>query len=77
LINKDFLKLVIVSNIIAWPIAYYGMSRFLQYFAYRTSIQIWAFLFAGGFTLLISFFTVSFQAVKASTRNPAKTLRYE
>ncbi len=77
LINKDFLKLVTVSNIIAWPIAYYSMSRFLQYFAYRTNIQIWAFLLAGGFALLVSFFTVSFQAVKASIRNPAKTLRYE
>ena len=77
LINKDFLKLVILSNIIAWPIAYYGMSRFLQYFAYRMEIQVWVFLLAGGFALLVSFITVTFQAVKAAVLNPAKTLRYE
>lgn len=77
LINKDFLRLVILSNIIAWPIAYYGMTRFLQYFAYRMGIQVWAFLLAGGFALLVSFITVTFQAVKAAALNPAKTLRYE
>lgn len=77
LINKDFLKLVGLANLIAWPIAYYGMSRFLQYFAYRMSIQVWAFLLAGGFALLISFMTVTFQAVKAALSNPAEVLRYE
>ncbi len=77
LINKDFLRLVILSNVIAWPIAYYGMTRFLQYFAYRISIQVWAFLLAGGFALLVSFITVTFQAVKAAVLNPSKTLRYE
>jgi len=77
LINKDFLRLVILSNIIAWPIAYYGMTRFLQYFAYRMGIQVWAFLLAGGFALLVSFITVTFQAIKAAVLNTAKTLRYE
>lgn len=77
LINKDFLKLVGLSNLIAWPIAYYGMTRFLQYFAYRMSIQVWAFLLAGGFALLVSFMTVTFQAVKAAISNPAEVLRYE
>jgi putative ABC transport system permease protein len=77
LINKDFLKLVILSNVIAWPIAYFGMTRFLQYFAYRMSIQVWAFLLTGCFALLVSFITVTFQAVKAAVLNPAKTLRYE
>jgi putative ABC transport system permease protein len=77
LINKDFLRLVLLSNVIAWPIAYYGISRFLRYFAYRMGIQVWVFLLAGGFALLVSFITVTFQAVKAAVLNPAKTLRYE
>jgi putative ABC transport system permease protein len=77
LINKDFLKLVVFSNLVAWPIAYYAMTRFLRYFAYRISIQIWVFLLAAGFALLVSFLTVTFQAVKAALSNPSEVLRYE
>jgi len=77
LINIDFLRLVALANIVAWPLTYYAVIRFLQYFAYRISIQIWVFLLAGGVAILVSLFTVSFQAIKAARANPVDTLRYE
>jgi putative ABC transport system permease protein len=77
LIAKDFLKLVILANVIAWPLAWYGMHRWLQDFAYRTSISPWIFVAAGALALLIALVTVSFQAVKAALGNPVQALRNE
>lgn len=77
LVNKEFLRLVALATIIAWLLAYYGMLRFLQYFAYRTKIQIWVFLLAGILALLVSLLTVSFQAIKTALTNPAEALRHE
>jgi putative ABC transport system permease protein len=77
LLSMDFLKLVIISFIIATPIAWYGMSKWLQVFAYRVTISWWMFALAGVMALFIALFTVSFQAVKAAIANPVKSLKTE
>lgn len=77
LLLKDFIKWVIVALIIACPLAWYFISRWLQDFSYRISIQWWMFLFAGGTTLIIVLFTVSYQTIKAARTNPINSLRYE
>ena len=77
ILSKNFLMLVILSNIIAWPIAYYFMNRWLQDFAYKISIGLWVFILSGGIALVIALATVSFQAIKAALANPVESLRYE
>jgi putative ABC transport system permease protein len=77
LLAGDFLKLVALANIIAWPIAWYAMNRWLQNFAYRIDIGWWMFAIAGGLALLIAFVTVSTQAIKAALANPVEALRHE
>lgn len=77
LLSKEFTKWVIVANIMAWPVAYFVMNRWLQNFAYRISIGLWMFFLAAGLALAIAFFTISFQAVRAALANPADALRYE
>jgi putative ABC transport system permease protein len=77
ILSKDFLILVIISNIIAWPVAYYFMSKWLQDFAYKISISWWVFVLSGGIALMIALVTVSFQAVKAAMANPVESLHYE
>lgn len=75
--TNDFTKLVLIANIIAGPIAYYFMNKWLQGFAYRISLSWWIFIVAGGTALLIALATVGFQAIKAATANPVEALRYE
>jgi putative ABC transport system permease protein len=77
LISKEFLILVALANVIAWPVAYYAMSKWLQNFAYRIDIGLGTFLLAGLLALLIALITVAFQAVKAALANPVEALRYE
>ena len=77
LLSKEFVRLVIVSNIVAWPIVYFVMNRWLQNFAYRIHIGWWIFFIAGALALVISLLTVSYQSVKAALANPVETLRYE
>ncbi|MFX0141679.1 MAG: ABC transporter permease [Candidatus Hodarchaeota archaeon] len=77
LLTKDFTKLVILANLIAWPIAYYTMNKWLQNFAYRIDISCWMFGLAGGLAVLIALLTVSWQAIRAATANPVEALRYE
>jgi len=77
LISKDYLILVIVAIVVASPIAYYAMNKWLQDFAYRINIQWWVFILTGFLALLIAFITVSFQSVKAALANPVKSLRSE
>ncbi|MFA6980051.1 MAG: ABC transporter permease [Ignavibacteriaceae bacterium] len=76
-ISSEFVILVVVANVIAWPIAYCFMSAWLQDFAYRIDISIWIFIISGGIALLIAMFTVGYQAVKAALANPVKSLKYE
>jgi putative ABC transport system permease protein len=77
ILSKDFLILVIISNIIAWPVAYYFMNGWLQDFAYKISISWWVFILSGSIALMIALVTVSFQAIKAAMANPVESLRYE
>jgi putative ABC transport system permease protein len=77
LLSKDLMKLVLVATIIASPLAWYGMSKWLQSFAYRVDIQWWVFAVAGIAAVLIAFVTVSSQSVRAATANPAKSLKSE
>ena len=73
----EFVKLILIANIIAWPLAYYAMNKWLDTFAYKTDLALSTFMLAGFIALLIAVATISFQAVKASLTNPAKTLKYE
>jgi putative ABC transport system permease protein len=77
LLSKDFLKLVMISAIIAFPVAWWAMHKWLQSFAYRVNISWWVFVVAGLATLLIALLTVSFQSIKAAIANPVKSLRTE
>ena len=77
MLSRDFLRLVLISTLIAWPIAWFGVTRWLQDFAYRVPVSWWVFIMAAGIALFIALFTVSFQAVKAAIANPVKSLRTE
>jgi len=77
MLSKDFLKLVMISFVIASPIAWWFMYKWLQKYSYRISISIWVFVIALFVTVLISVITVSFQAIKAALANPVKSLRSE
>ena len=76
-LSKNFLMLVVLANIIAWPVAWYFMNRWLEDFAYRIEIGWWMFILSGGIVLLIALFTISWQAIRAATANPVEALRYE
>jgi len=75
--SKEFAKWVIFANLIAWPVAYFAMSKWLQGFAYRTGIQIWIFLLSSFLALLIALGTVTVHTTKAALANPAESLKYE
>jgi putative ABC transport system permease protein len=77
MLSSDFLKLVLIASVFAFPIAWYAMNKWLQDFAYRTEICWWVFALAAVFTVFISLFTVSFQSVKAALANPVKSLKSE
>ncbi|MDR3711924.1 MAG: ABC transporter permease [Puia sp.] len=74
---KDFVRLVFISILIATPVAWWAMSKWLQDFSYRVPISGWVFVAAGGAAILIAILTVSFQSVKAATANPVESLRGE
>lgn len=77
LLSKDFLKLVLLSAIIAFPVAWFAMTKWLQDFAYRIDIHWWVFVLATLVTLIVALATVGFQAIKAAIANPVKSLRTE
>jgi putative ABC transport system permease protein len=77
LLAKDFLRLVVIAIVIASPIAYYFMNKWLADFAYRIDMQWWMFAGAGAAAVLIAFLTVGFQSAKAALANPVKSLRSE
>ncbi len=77
MLNRDFVKWVVIAFAIATPIAYYAMSKWLQNFAYKTELNWWIFALAGCITLTIALLTVSWQTFKAARRNPVEALRYE
>ncbi|MBC8042124.1 MAG: ABC transporter permease [Rhizobacter sp.] len=77
LLSKEFLWLVAVANVIAWPLAYFAVHKWLESFAYRTEIGLWVFAVAAIIAAGIAFATVGIQAFKAATVNPVRSLRYE
>lgn len=77
LLNKDFLIWVLVAFVIATPLAWYAMNKWLENFAYKTELSWWIFALAGLLALGIALLTVSWQSWKAATRNPVEALRYE
>lgn len=77
LLTKNFLKLVFIAIVIATPISWFVMDKWLQDFAYRMDLSWWIFALSGALALIVAFFTVSFQAIKAATSNPVDSLRTE
>ncbi len=77
LISKDFVKLVAIASLIAFPVAWLSINNWLQSFAYRISINWWVFLAAGLATTIIALLTISFQAIRAANMNPIKSLKRE
>ena len=77
LLSKDFIKFVLIAFLVATPLAYFFMEKWLQDFAYRIDLQWWVFLLAGGLALIVAFFTVGFQSIKAALANPVEALRSE
>ncbi|MCG8604876.1 ABC transporter permease [bacterium] len=79
LLSQEFTKLVLLSNLLSWPVAYYFMSKWLQAFSFRIDLNVylWTFVLAGALALLIAWLTVGYQAARASLTNPVNALRYE
>lgn len=77
MLSLDFLKLVLIAAVIAFPVSWFVMTRWLEDFAYRINISIWIFFIAGILSVIIALTTVSFQAIKAAIKNPVKSLRTE
>ncbi|HKI90006.1 MAG TPA: FtsX-like permease family protein, partial [Draconibacterium sp.] len=77
LLNKDFVKWVVISFVLTTPIAYYAVTKWLENFAYKTTLSWWIFALAGLLALGIALLTVSWQSWRAATRNPVEALRYE
>jgi len=77
LLTREFTRFVFLANIIAWPIAYFAMNKWLQSFAYRIDIGLWIFAVSSLLALFMALLTVSYQSIKAATANPVDSLRYE
>ena len=77
LLSKDFAKWVLIANVIAWPVSYFIMEKWLQNFAYKINIGIGIFIISGMLALIIAMLTVSIHAIRAATANPVKSLKYE
>ena len=77
LLSTEFMRWIVVANVVAWPVAYFVMREWLSHFAYRTNITLAVFILSGGLSAVIALITVSFQAVKAAVANPVESLKYE
>lgn len=77
LLSKEFLKLIVLANIIAWPTAYLVMNKWLSTFPYRANMGLWMFIFSSLIALALTLLTVSYQSIKAAIANPVDSLRYE
>jgi putative ABC transport system permease protein len=77
MLNKDFVKLVLIAIVIACPIAWYAVHKWLENFAYKTELSWWIFVLAGVFAIGIALLTVSWQSSRAARRNPVESLKYE
>jgi putative ABC transport system permease protein len=77
MLSKEYVFLVVIGNLIAWPAAYLLMKSWLDNFAYRTPLSLWVFLAAAMLSLTVALLTVSYQSIKAALSNPVSSLRYE
>jgi putative ABC transport system permease protein len=77
MLTKDFTKWVVIANLIAWPVSFFVMNKWLQNFAYRIELNWIVFVLSGLIALAIAIVTVSLQAVKAALTNPVNSLKYE
>ena len=77
MLSKEFTKWALLANIIAWPVAYLTMYKWLQNFAFCVSIALWIFVLSGVLVLVIALLIVSYQSVKVALSNPVDSLRYE
>ncbi len=77
LLSGTLIRWIILANLIAWPVAWYVLTKWLQNFAYRIDISVWTFLLAASLALIIALLTVSWQTIQAATANPIDSLRYE
>jgi putative ABC transport system permease protein len=77
LLTGQFVKWVVIASLIAWPVGYWVMNRWLDGFAFRSSLSVWIFLVSGAAALLIATITVSSQVIKAALTNPVQSLKYE
>ena len=77
IMSKEFVILVTVANIIAWPVAYYYMKNWLKNFAYKTNVDPFIFVYSGIIALLLTLLTISFQSLKAAMTNPVDSIRIE
>jgi len=77
LLSQEYTKCVVLANIIAWPVAYHFINKWLQNFAYKINLSVWNFIFSGLVALAIAILTVGYQTIKAAYANPVNSLRYE
>ena len=77
LLSKDYIKYILLANIIAFPLAWYAVNKWLEGFAYRTEISVWIFLVVMLSTFILVLVMISLQSIKAATTNPVESLRYE
>jgi len=76
-LSREFTWWVLAANLIAWPVAWYAMHKWLQNFAYHTTIAWWSFIAAGALALFIAWATISLQTLKSARANPVDSLKYE
>lgn len=77
ILSKEYVKWIVLANVLAWPAAYVVMNQWLKNFAYRTDIGISTFFLSAVLALVIALLTVSYQSIKAALANPVESLRYE
>ena len=77
ILSKGFIQLVLIANLIAWPLAWWLMDNWLESFPYRIEISLWLFLAVGTGVIVVAFLSVAFQTLKAAVVNPTETLKYE
>ena len=77
LILKQYMIMVLIANLVAWPVAWYAMNKWLQNFAYRNKFELWLFVAVAVLSMIIVLGTMIFQTVRAARINPAETLKFE
>jgi putative ABC transport system permease protein len=77
ILSRDFAKPVMLANLVAWPVAWFAMNKWLQNFSFRTDLALWVFPAAALVTLLLALITVNIRTIRAASANPVNSLRYE